>query len=604
MTLPPIREQLKNADKEPVVLRLLAAWCFAASVGFLLAGKRLSELSAYRAQGTALFLCLFGGSFLLFTLLGLLLKPKLGFPSHPVGLPVCFGVYSALTALYTRDFYYALPLTALWAVLIWWYRRRGYFLPVRLRSKRSFLLCAAALGLVFLLLVGGIGVLRVVNFRAPNYDFGIFVQSFYSMRRTLQPVTTVERDMALSHFAVHFSPIFYLFLPVFVLFPSPVTLQLGQAAALGSAVIPLLLICRGRGLSYRRSLLLGFLLLFAPATYMGTNYDFHENCFLLPLLLWVFWAYEKDAWGRLFFFSFLTLLVKEDAFIYLVFFGLYILFDRKKYLVGALLAVFAGLYFVGAFMWLSAHGQGVMTDRYANFLVGDEGLLMAVKTVLTDPGHALLQIFRDDAGQPFKKLTFLLQVFLPLGLLPFTVKHPKRLMLLFPALLMNLLTVYVYQYDLGFQYTFGSMAFLVYLSVVNVSERPLEASALQLRVAAVLCALTALSVLVPNTGDYLRLTAASGAENAAIEETLAAIPAGDSVTASTMLIPRLADRRTLYEVFYHQLSAETRTDWLILDCRYGDYERFLLLYENWGYTLDREVTVGDRPVLLVLRLAA
>ena len=122
--------------------------------------------------------------------------------------------------------------------------------------------------------------------------------------------------------------------------------------------------------------------------------------------------------------------------------------------------------------------------------------------------------------------------------------------------------------------------------------------------AAVLCALTALSVLIPNTGDYLRLTAASGAENAAIEETLAAIPAGDSVTASTMFIPRLADRRTLYEVFYHQLSTETRTDWLILDCRYGDYERFLLLYENWGYTLDREVTVGDRPVRLVLRLAA
>lgn len=42
-------------------------------------------------------------------------------------------------------------------------------------------------------------------------------------------MTTCERDRVLSHFAVHVSPIYYLFLPFYALFPSPVTLEVLQA---------------------------------------------------------------------------------------------------------------------------------------------------------------------------------------------------------------------------------------------------------------------------------------------------------------------------------------------------------------------------------------
>ena len=53
------------------------------------------------------------------------------------------------------------------------------------------------------------------------------------------PVTTCERDRVLSHFAVHVSPIYYLFLPFYALFPSPVTLEVLQALllAFGCAAI-------------------------------------------------------------------------------------------------------------------------------------------------------------------------------------------------------------------------------------------------------------------------------------------------------------------------------------------------------------------------------
>lgn len=47
-------------------------------------------------------------------------------------------------------------------------------------------------------------------------------------------MTTCERDRVLSHFAVHVSPIYYLFLPFYALFPLPVTLEVLQALLLAS----------------------------------------------------------------------------------------------------------------------------------------------------------------------------------------------------------------------------------------------------------------------------------------------------------------------------------------------------------------------------------
>ena len=55
---------------------------------------------------------------------------------------------------------------------------------------------------------------------------------------------------------------------------------------------------------------------------------------------------------------------------------------------------------------------------------------------------------------------------IPLGGLPLMAGRPGRLLLLAP-LLLNLLTQYVYQYDTGFQYSFGITAFLFYAAVLN-----------------------------------------------------------------------------------------------------------------------------------------
>ena len=58
-------------------------------------------------------------------------------------------------------------------------------------------------------------------------------------------------------------------------------------------VIPVILLCRHMKLSGKATVLVSFIYSFYPALTMGCAYDLHENCFLAPLLLWLFYFFEK-----------------------------------------------------------------------------------------------------------------------------------------------------------------------------------------------------------------------------------------------------------------------------------------------------------------------
>ncbi|MCI8504756.1 MAG: DUF2079 domain-containing protein [Lachnospiraceae bacterium] len=134
--------------------------------------------------------------------------------------------------------------------------------------------------------------------------------------RTDLPMTTLERDGLLSHFSVHVSPIYYLLLPIYLLFPTPATLQILQAAVLASSVIPLWKLGKHHGLSNLQQMFLCLLLLLYPAFSGGTAYDLHENCFLAPLLFWLFYGIARQNVPITALAAFLTLMVKEDAAVY------------------------------------------------------------------------------------------------------------------------------------------------------------------------------------------------------------------------------------------------------------------------------------------------
>jgi hypothetical protein len=114
-------------------------------------------------------------------------------------------------------------------------------------------------------------------------------------------------------------------------------------------------------------------------------------------------------------------------------------------------------------MIFGAEGN-MLSSRYANIIGEDGGFLSLVKVLILNPALYAFESLTAD------KLTYALNMLLPLAFLPLITRKPSRWLLLGPFYVLNLVTDYQYQYDIGFQYSFGSGALLIYLAVLNLAD--------------------------------------------------------------------------------------------------------------------------------------
>ena len=567
------RELLRPGD---VLRRVLLAWLVSAALLYTLLPHGLRALDTMNGAAAMSFAALVG---LWLGCLALLHAAAWVWQTERLErwLLLAVFVWYAAVALAAS---FSLPLLGacvLVLVLLAVYACKGaeerpveFVTPTRSRSGKALTAVFAAL---FFAYVGLWLTCRVLSLSCPTYDMGIFTQMFHSMRTTGLPNTTLERDGLLSHFAVHVSPIYYLMLPVFAVFPSAVTLELLQAAVLASAVIPLWRIARRNGFSGVVSALLCGLLLAYPAYAAGTSYDLHENVFLTPLLLWLFDCLERRRICGTVIFALLTLLVKEDAAVYVAIVGLYVLLegllrrDRWRLAVGGALLAGALVYFFAVTSFLSTEGDGVMTYRYGNLMPeGSNSLLSVVKTVLLLPMKAIFECVEKE------KLEFLAQTLVPLLGLPLLTRRFERYVLLIPYVLINLLSDYQYQHSVFFQYAYGSTAFLFYLTVVNLrdlTERAGERAA-QTRLMPVLAALVislAFSgvVTLPTVRTTVRYYRGTRAHTEMVREHLDRIPRDATVTATCFYTVPLADCATVYDLQYCSTEHLLSSDYVVLD---------------------------------------
>ena len=457
------------------------------------------------------------------------------------------------------------------------------------KAHRAYIWITVGLSAVFFLFVSSWTVGRVYSFSTPTFDFGIFCQMFYNMRKSGLPMTTVERDGLLSHFAVHVSPIYYLLLPFYALFPAPATLQVLQAAVITSAVIPLWKSGKHHGLTGPQRTLVCAMLLLYPAFSGGTGYDIHENCFLTPLLLWLFCGIDKKnrvaTWAA----AILTLMVKEDAAVYVAVIALWLIVktvlrfrkqDAGNLITGiAMLGISLGWFFLVT-GFLAKSGDGVMTYRYSNFLYdGSSSLFTVIKSVILSPMKAVY-----ECADP-EKLQFIALTLLPLLGLPLLTRRYERYILLIPYLLVNLMSDYSYQHNIFFQYTFGSAAFLVYLTVVNLADIKMDWKRLTVLSAAAAVSLVCFcKVVVPKAVSYPVRAVRYYDYYQNIRDTLSEIPEGASVTASTFYTTFLSQRERLYDVRYSSPQHLLETQYVVLHVSAdGDCKQYAQSGENDGF---------------------
>ena len=454
------------------------------------------------------------------------------------------------------------------------------------------LIFITAAAVVYSVAVGWASVMRFYTFRAGSFDFGIFAQMFESMARNGTQVTTVERNMELSHFAVHVSPIFYLLLPFYMLFRTPESLLVMQAVLIASAVYPLALIARRFDLRNIHIIFITLAYLFYPAITGGAFFDFHENKFLTVLVLWLLYFIITERAVPMYIFAVLTLGVKEDAFLYVICAAVYVMAvnygkNKKMLIHGAVLSGLSVCYFMFAVWFLRTFGHGVMIFRYYLFLMlHEESFIAIMRNVIINPALILDSVLSVPA-----KLEFALYMFIPLCFLPFAGKNIKFAIMLIAMIIINLATDYVYQYNINFHYTYGVTALLFFLTLKHLSGINRKHSTKLCVMAACFSCIIFMSTQYDKLHAFHRIYSdpTIGAEYRETREILARIPDGASVTGTMFITPHLSRLEQLFAVdLYDEDFFDYGTEFIIIDTRLGSASmhrrRFNEMYER-GYRL-------------------
>lgn len=445
---------------------------------------------------------------------------------------------------------------------------------------------------------------------SPTFDHGIFVQSMEGILRTGLPVTTLERGRELSHFAVHFSPVLYLMVPFYAMFRTPWALNVLQLLPVLLALLPLFGVLRLKKLP--RPLILFFLTLYvlSPAQIFSSHYDFHENIFLgLGIFtLWYFW--EKRTLVGTILGTLLVLGVKEDAFVYVFAFMLWQLFenfqkrDTKRLGLAFGLLVFSLVYFAVVTSLMARYGTGTMeSSRFMNLLPpGTAGFVELIKVIVTRPGFVLTEIFKAD------KMRYLVLVLGITGFAPLWTRRYALNFLLIPLVLVNVLSNWPYQYDISFQYHYGTSALLLIMLVATVagllSRRPSRFTVLCVAVILVFALLFAAVHTLPRLhASKVRAKSYLMTEQKQADEILdyvRKLPPEDTYLVNTFLGAAFYRHPKVYEL--DNLEVDNfdfkKIDCIVLDARYElsleERERLEYLVNVYGF----EPETAFAPVLV------
>ncbi len=571
------------------IMRLLASWLLACITDYICFGKIFDKAYSGRIS-IPLFIVMTALYYMGLTFLRFIPKLK-KLRTDSFLLLASFSVFAVIVTYmyFIKERQGIIPFISLvpFAALCIYYTLGKDRLKLPSVIKKCYIGIIVSAMVIMTVFTIGTTVARYYGLYAPSFDFGIFAQMFQNMKDTFSPVTTVERNYLLSHFAVHFSPAYYLLLPFYMLFPHPVTLQVLQGLLIASGVIPLFLISRKYNFSKMKCAVISVIYAFYPAFIGGCSYDMHENCMLLPFLLWLFWAIEREKTIPAIIFSILTLTVKEDAAVYVAVIGLYLMLsDRSKKLriLGAFIASGAVIYFVMVCAYLEANGLGIMTWRYNDYIPSaDAGLIGVIISVITNPAYLAVNLFSGE------KAAFIVQMIATLGFIPLVTKKFHRYILLIPFVLINLMPDYQYQHSIYFQYIFGTGAIMMWLFVMNLSELKYDKRKCMTALSALSCIIMTISTM-SGMLDNLKYFSE---EKTAVISYLETLPVTDkSITADTFFIPALYKQKELYVI---STSGEPNNktapdaDIVLLDRTRPQFEITLQYYKECGMT-ETEIT--------------
>ena len=166
------------------------------------------------------------------------------------------------------------------------------------------------MAVLFAGLYATISVARFERLAVWSFDLGIFEQAIRHYAHLQAPIVDL-RGAGYNFLGDHWSPAIAVFAPFYRLFPTPVTLLVGQAALIAVSVVP---ITRAgmRYLGRWSGVAIGLAFGMSYVIQAAVDFDFHEVCLAVPLLAFALEAFLAGRWPAVVAWSAPLVLVKED----------------------------------------------------------------------------------------------------------------------------------------------------------------------------------------------------------------------------------------------------------------------------------------------------
>ena len=310
--------------------------------------------------------------------------------------------------------------------------------------------------IVYTIVMASFGILRMYNLKSSAWDLGNYNQAMHSFvfeGKLFYLTPELQNNPAGSLFGIHFSPIFFLQAPLYLIYPGPEMLLVLQSFILALGVVPTYLISREYFQSSKIRLILCSAYLLNPAI-LGINvFDFHPEMYIPAFYLFIVFFYLRRNWKGIWIFSLLLMSTIEFAPTLTFMFGIFFLLKdvvwptyihkkinlQKKQATNLIVLVIVSIiWLIVAMRIISSFSPNVSSIEGKTELwptLGASNLVQVPITALTNPSNAVNALLHDGTT----KLSYLLVssvswIFLPLFSIEFWFLSSSWLL---PALLSN-----------------------------------------------------------------------------------------------------------------------------------------------------------------------
>lgn len=304
--------------------------------------------------------------------------------------------------------------------------------------------------------------LRYDNFYTGRFDLGNMAQTVWNTSQgRIFVFTNPNGTETVSRLAFHADFLLVLLAPFYFIWSDPKMLLLIQTVIVGAGAFFVYLIAKDILKNKNYAFIFSFIYLINPSIQRANLYDFHSVTLVTFFLLGTYYFYRKKQYFWFSIFALLAALTKEEIWVIIGLFGVFLFIFQKKKLLGSIIFLIS----IAMFYFLIWHaipaslGSGHFALAYYSDFGDSPGKI--IKNTIFSP----MKIFNIllDPG----RLSYLNQLFLPVGYM--SLFAPVFLIFALPDLMINLLSNNIQLHQIYYQYTSPITPFLFITAILGVA---------------------------------------------------------------------------------------------------------------------------------------